>query len=203
MLSSVPAGSGTSSSSSTTRAVNSAAASKSEAAAEAEVHLAVGRLLGDGDRRHAEHEPLERGRDGARVGDVVAEVRAVVDARDDQVGPEALDQAERREAHAVDGRAVGREADRAVLERRLLHPQRAPRRDHARHRRAVAVRRDRHELDAVDARRSARRSAWRPSASMPSSLVRSTCMRLLHPTKRSVSTPRVPTPLHMPDVKHA
>ena len=52
-------------------------------------------LLGDRDRRQPEHDALERGRDRARVGDVVAEVGAVVDAGDDQVGLEALDQPER------------------------------------------------------------------------------------------------------------
>jgi hypothetical protein len=57
---------------------------------------------------------LERRRDRARVRDVVAEVRAVVDAGHDEVGLEALDQPERGEAHAVDRRAVGRVADRAV-----------------------------------------------------------------------------------------
>ena len=49
----------------------------------------------------AEHDALERGGDRAGVGDVVAEVGAVVDPRDDQLGLEALDQAELGEAHAV------------------------------------------------------------------------------------------------------
>src|SRR6201999_823325 len=51
----------------------------------AEVAVAV-RVLRDGDRRDAEHDALERGRHRARVGDVVAQVHAVVDAGDDQVG---------------------------------------------------------------------------------------------------------------------
>ena len=128
-LSSVPPGSGTSSISSTIRAVNAAAASNSKRLAEPEVHLARERLLRDGDRRQPEHDALERGGDGARVGDVVAEVGAVVDAGDDQLGLEALDQPERREADAVDRRAVGRVADRAVAEVDLLDPQRAAGRD--------------------------------------------------------------------------
>ena len=118
-----------------------------EAAAEAEVHLARGRLLGDGDPRDAEHDPLERRGDGARVGDVVAEVRAVVDAGDDDVGLEALDEPELREPDAVDRRAVGRVARRAVLEVDLLDPERAARGDHARERGAVAVGRHDRELD--------------------------------------------------------
>ena len=65
---------------STMRAMKRAARSKSKLAAEAEVHLARRRLLRDGDRRQPEHDALERRRDRARVGDVVAEVRAVVDA---------------------------------------------------------------------------------------------------------------------------
>ena len=132
--------------------MNAAAASKSKRLAEPEVHLARVRLLRDGDRPAAEHDALERRRDRARVGDVVAEVGAVVDAGDDQVGLEALDQPERGEAHAVDRRAVGRVADRAVAEVDLLDPQRPARRDRARRRRAVAVGRDHGELDAGDAR---------------------------------------------------
>ena len=58
-----------------------------EAAAEAEVHLPGVGLLGDGDAREAEHERLERGGDRARVGDVVAEVGAVVDAGRRRLGP--------------------------------------------------------------------------------------------------------------------
>ena len=43
-----------------------------------------------------EHDALERRGDRAGVGDVVAQVRAVVDAGDDQLGLEVLDQAELR-----------------------------------------------------------------------------------------------------------
>jgi hypothetical protein len=74
----------------------------------------------------------------------------VVDAGDDQVGREAVDQAERGEADAVDGRAVGRVADRPVAERHLLDPQRPPRGDRARGRRLVGVRRDDRQLDVLD-----------------------------------------------------
>ena len=118
-----------------------------ELAAEPEVHLARRGLLGDGDRRQAEHDALERGGHGAGVGDVVAEVGAVVDARDDQLGLEALDEPERGEADAVHGRPVGRVADGAVAERDLLHPQRPPGGDPAADRGAVGVRRDDGELD--------------------------------------------------------
>ena len=65
-------------------------------------------------------------------------------------GSKSVDQAERGEPHAVDRRAVARVADRAVLERDLGHPQRAPERDRARGRRAVAVGRDHRELDVVE-----------------------------------------------------
>ena len=82
-----------------------------ELVAEAEVHLAARRLLGDGDARQAEDDALERRGDRPRVGDVVAEVGAVVDARDDDVGLEALDQPELGQAHAVHRRAVGGVAD--------------------------------------------------------------------------------------------
>ena len=44
----------------------------------------------------------------------------MVDARDDQIGIEALDEPEAREAHAVDRRPVCRVADRAVVKRHLL-----------------------------------------------------------------------------------
>ena len=59
-------------------------------AAEVEVHfglhLQLGGCLGDGDRGQPEHQAFEGGGDGARIGDVIAEVEAVVDAGDDQAG---------------------------------------------------------------------------------------------------------------------
>jgi hypothetical protein len=70
----------------------------------------------------------------------------VVDSRDDQLRP-GLDQAERREAHAVHGRAVGRVAHRPVAELDLLDPERRAGRDAARRRRAVRVGRDHREVD--------------------------------------------------------
>ncbi len=96
---------------------------------------------------------------------------------DDELGLEAVDQPELREAHAVDRRAVRRVADRAVVEVDLLDPQRPPRRDRARSRGAVPVRRDHRQLDSGSSS-SARRSASRPSAWMPSSLVSRTFMGL-------------------------
>ena len=106
------------------------------------------RLLRDRDRRNPEHDALQSGGDRARVGDVVAEVGAVVDPGDDQVGPLA-DQAEVAEAHAVDRRAVGRVGDPAVVEPHLLDRQRRARRDAARRRAAVRVGDDHVRLDPL------------------------------------------------------
>jgi hypothetical protein len=116
----------------------------------AEVERAVVGLLGDGDRRQAQHDPLERGGDGPRVGDVVPQVGAVVDARHDQLGLE-VEQPQGRQPHAVHRRAVGREAAGAVAELHLLDPQRLLEGDAARSGRAVRVGRDDGELEAVHA----------------------------------------------------
>ena len=131
-LSSVPSGSGTSSSRSTTPRGERGGVREVERAAEPEVHLPARGLLGDGDARDAEHDALQRGRHRARVGDVVAQVGAVVDAGDDQVGLEALDQPERGEPDAVHRRAVAGVAHRAVAEVDLGDPQRAAERDRPR-----------------------------------------------------------------------
>ncbi len=112
-------------------------------------HAAAGGLLGDRHRRDAEHDPLEGSGDGARIGDVVAEVGAVVDPRDDQVGT-APDQPELGEADAVDRRPVRRVAAIAVAELDLLHGQRRAGRDAARRGAAVGVRGDHLDLDPVD-----------------------------------------------------
>jgi hypothetical protein len=59
------------------------------------------RLLGDGDRGQPEQQPLDGGRHGARVGDVVPQVQPEVGARDDRV--RALPgQTEDGDPHAVD-----------------------------------------------------------------------------------------------------
>ena len=92
-----------------------------EAVAEAEVHLARVGLLGDRDPGEAEDDALQRRGDGARVGDVVAEVGAVVDAGDDQVGGEAVDQPERPRG----GRS--RPACRRSRSRRCRRRSRSPR----------------------------------------------------------------------------
>ena len=120
-------------------------------------HAAARGLLREGDGGDAEDDPLEGGGDRARVGDVVAEVGAVVDPGEDQVGPVA-DQAQLGEAHAVDRRAVGRVALVAVAELDLLDCQRRAGRDAARRGAAVRVGRDHVDLDPVDlAQRSPRR----------------------------------------------
>ncbi len=105
----------------------------------AEVELERGRLLRDRDARKPQHDRLERRRDGAGVGDVIADVGAVVDAGDDHLRPPVLHQTEVREPHAVDRGAVGRVADAAIAEVDLLDPERAARGDRAGHRGAVAV----------------------------------------------------------------
>ena len=132
MLSSVPPGSGTSSISSTIRAMKAAAASNSKWRPSRKSISRASDCWETAIAGSPSTSALERGGDRARVGDVVAEVGAVVDAGDDQVGLEAVDQPERREADAVDRRAVGRVADRPVAEVDLLDPQRAPRRDRPR-----------------------------------------------------------------------
>ena len=116
-----------------------------EAAADV-AHAAARGLLREGDRGDAEDDPLERRGDRARIGDVVAEVGAVVDPGDDQVGPAAAE-AELGEADAVDRRAVGRVADVAVFEGDLLDRQRRARGDAARRGAAVRVGGDRHDLE--------------------------------------------------------
>ena len=80
-------------------------------------------LLRDRERRAAVDHALHRRADRARVRDVVAEVRAVVDARRDEVEA-VVEEAEERERDGVGGRAVDRPADRPVGERALAHAQR-------------------------------------------------------------------------------
>ena len=172
MFSSVPFGSGTSSSRSTTRAANAAAGVEVERVGRAgSPSPALGDCWETAMPGMPEHDALQRGGDRARVGDVVAQVGAVVDAGDDQVGLEALDQPERGEPHAVHRRAVAGVAHGAVVELDLAHPQRAAERDRARRRGLVVVRARPPRARCPRARRSARRSVCSPSASIPSSLV--------------------------------
>ena len=104
-----------------------------------------------------EDDPLERRRDRAGVGHVVAQVRAVVDARDDQVGLLA-EEAEVGEADAVDRRPLGRKAPVSVVELDLLDPERRAGRDAPRRGRAVRVGRDQVHLHTVElAERAAER----------------------------------------------
>ena len=142
-------------SSPTSAAAKSAAAVKSKPSPKRWSYLAPGGLLGDGEAREAEDQAFDRGGHGPRVGDVVAEVRAVVDAGDHDLGPEAVHEAQVRQADAVDRRPVGGVADGAVAERDLGDEQRAAGRDHPREGRAVAVRGDDDEVDAVDAQQRA------------------------------------------------
>ena len=113
-----------------------------ESGPDPEVELARARLLRHRDSREAEHDRLERGRHRARIGDVVPEVRAVVDAGHDQLGLEPLDQPEVCQTHAVHRGAVCGISDGAVPELDLPHPERAPGRDRPRHRRPVPIGRD-------------------------------------------------------------
>ena len=117
MFSSVPAGSGTSSISSTTPRDEARRARRSRSVGRARKSISrAGGLLRDGDRRQPEHDALERRRDRARVGDVVAEVRAVVDARRRSARPRS-----RRSARASRG-ARSRPACRRSRSRRVPSP---------------------------------------------------------------------------------
>ena len=113
------------------------------------VEPAVEGLLRGGDGGDAEHNALERRGHGARVGDVVAEVGAVVDAGDDQLRLE-LQKAEPGEAHAVHRRAVGGETTPTVAEVHLLDPERLARGDAPRRGAPVGVGRDHRELHVRD-----------------------------------------------------
>ncbi len=112
-------------------------------------HAPAGGLLGERHGGNAEDDPLQRRRDRPRVGDVVAEVGAVVDPGDDQVGAIA-DQAQLGEADAVDRGAVGRVATVAVAELDLLDAEGRAGRDAARGGAAVRVGSDHVDLDAVE-----------------------------------------------------
>ena len=106
---------------------------------------------------NAQDDPLEGRSDGARVGHVVAQVRPVVDARDDQVRLLAQE-SEVGEANAVHWRAIGRKSLVAVVELDLLDPERRAGRDAPRGRRAVRVGRDEMHLHPVElAERAAER----------------------------------------------
>ena len=140
-----------------------AAVAKSNSPPEAEVELPRALTAA---RRRSPGTPrtiaLQRGGDGAGVGDVVAEVGAVVDPGDDEVGLEAVDQAERGEAHAVHRRAVGGVADACRRRNRSPRP-RSGRRVVIE--RAVAERLESGAMTASSTpgtSASARRSACRP-----------------------------------------
>jgi hypothetical protein len=124
-----------------------------ELAAVAEAHLALLRLLRERQGRQAEDQSLERRGDGSRVGDVVAEIGAVVDARDDQLRP-AAEQAQVGEPHAVHRGALGRVSDRPVVEVHLIDPDRRARRDRPCRGAAIGVRGDHVQLDALDLEQS-------------------------------------------------
>ena len=91
----------------------------------------------DGQRRHAEQRPLHRRGDRARVRHVVAQVRSLVDPREDELGAPAED--------AVDGEgdAVGRRpVDGVAAGPDLLDPQRPVQGERVAHRAAFAIGRD-------------------------------------------------------------
>ena len=149
MFSSVPAGSGTSSISSTMRAVNAAAASKSKRSPS---RKSISRAADCWETATAGRPRITPSSAAATVPEYVMSsprLEPWLMPRDDQLGREALDEAERGEAHAVDRRAVGGVADAC---RRRSRPPRThsgrrvvmPRAD----RRAVGVGRDDRELDA-------------------------------------------------------
>ena len=144
---------------------------------------------------NAEHDALERGGDRARVGDVVAEVGAVVDAGDDQVGLEVVDQPERR--RAARSRPASRRTRSRPSRRRTAPPAtHSGRRNEIE--RAVAERLPSGAITASSmssSSTSARRSACRPSASMPSSLVSST--RSIRRIDSTDGQGREPSPPHL------
>ena len=120
-----------------------------------EVELSPARAERDGERWDAEQRPLHRRRDRARVRDVVAEVRALVDARDDQRRARARRMPLIGEVHAVGGRAVDGEA----LRPELLDAQRPVQRERVAHRALLAIGRDDHHLAEGAERLGERRDA--------------------------------------------
>src|ERR1043165_163902 len=93
---------------------------------------------GEGDGGDVEQRSFERGGDRAGVGDVVAEVRAEVDAGDDEVGAVLLHQLQDRQVHAVRRRAV----DDPLVLFELQEAQRTVERERVRGRALLAVGRD-------------------------------------------------------------
>ena len=127
-------------------------------------------MPGDGDRGDAEDDPSKRRGNRAGIGDVVAEVGAVVDPGDDQVWSIA-DQAELGEADAVDGvpsvakptRPSSKSTSSTLSGERVVML------------RAVALRLESGAMTSTSTPSSstrARRDACSPGAEMPSSLVR-------------------------------
>src|SRR6185369_13237013 len=98
-------------------------------------------LLRDREGRARVDHRLHGRADGARIGDVVAQVRAVVDARRDEVEPVA-EVAEEGEADGIGRRAIDRVGERAVLERPLADTQRAHQRLLMADRALIRIRRD-------------------------------------------------------------
>ena len=134
----------------------------------AEVHAGLLALLRDRDGGDAQHEALERRGDGARVGDVVAEVDAVVDARrrSGRAGrPARPSAAKRTQSTGVPSVAYPVEPSRSVTSttvsgRSMVMP------------RPTALRFESGAItDTVPTESSARFAASRPREVMPSSLV--------------------------------
>src|SRR5947208_10771112 len=102
-------------------------------------------LLRDRERGAAVDDRLHRRADRSRIGDVVAQVGAIVDARGDEV--EAVPEvAEESEAHGVRRRPVDRPAGRAVGESPLADAERAHQRLLVAHRALVRLWRDNDSL---------------------------------------------------------
>jgi hypothetical protein len=105
---------------------------------------AVGEHERHGDRRDAEETALHRGRHGAGVQHVVAEVRAVIDPGDQHVG-RLLEQTGDRDVHAIRRRTV--HVVHVVLG--ALDAQRRIERQRVARAAAVAVRRDDRDLREI------------------------------------------------------
>ena len=93
---------------------------------------------GESDGGDVQQRSLERGGDRARVRHVIAEVRAEIDAGDDEIGPGILHQLEDGQVHAVGRRTV----DDPLVGLDLQQPERPVQRQRVRSGALLAVGRD-------------------------------------------------------------